>query len=73
MVAQHQLSLSASVNYQWSDREQRTDLRYNPFSGVYRSRPVNVHGGRLLSVRLNYDQGFGHLFRLQNSSNISPA
>ena len=71
MVAQHQLSLSASVNYQWSDREQRTDLRYNPFSGVYRSRPVNVHGGRSLSVHLNYDQGFGHLFRLQNSFRLT--
>jgi len=71
MLAKQQLTISSSVSYRWNDREERTALRYNSLRGIYTSRPVNVHGSRSLSFRLNYDQSFGSLLRLKNSFSLS--
>lgn len=66
ILAKQQLSLSATVGYKDSDRETRNALTYQPSTGIYTSRPENVRGSRSWNFQLNYDQGFGDIFRLQN-------
>ncbi|MBQ8050732.1 MAG: outer membrane beta-barrel protein [Bacteroidaceae bacterium] len=71
VLARQQLSLSTTVAYRTSDRETRTALIYQPSTGVYTSHPENVRGSRSWSFRLNYDQGFGDIFRLQNDFRLT--
>ena len=71
MLAKQQLSLSATIDYKFSDRETRTALTYQPSTGIYTSRPENVRGSRYWNFRLNYDQGFGDIFRLQNDLRLA--
>ncbi len=66
ILAKQQLSLAVAIGYKQSDRETRTALTYQPSTGVYTSRPRNVRGTRGLTFRVNYDQGLGDIFRLQN-------
>lgn len=66
VLAKQQLSLSATIGFKSSDRETRNALTYQPSSGIYTSRPENVHGSQSWNFQLNYDQGFGDIFRLQN-------
>ena len=71
VLAKQQLSLSATIDYKFSDRETRTALTYQPSTGIYTSRPENVRGSRSWNFRLNYDQGFGDIFRLQNDLRLT--
>ena len=71
VLAKQQLSLSATIDYKFSDRETRTALTYQPSTGIYTSRPENVRGSRYWNFRLNYDQGFGDIFRLQNDLRLA--
>ena len=66
VLARSQTSLSASVGYSRNDQETTTALCYNPVTAVYVSRPENVQGSKSWNFRLNYDQGIGDYFRLQN-------
>ena len=67
ILAKQQLSLSATVGYLRNDRMTLNALTYQPTTGIYTSRPENVPGGQTWSFRLNYDQGFGDVLRLQNT------
>ena len=71
VLAKQQLSLSVTIDYKFSDRETRTALTYQPSTGIYTSRPENVRGSRSWNFRLNYDQGFGDIFRLQNDLRLT--
>lgn len=71
MVDKHQLMLSTSVAFHHSDRETRAAQLYNPATGVYVSRPVNVRGSQSWTFKLNYDQGLGDLFRLRNDFSLT--
>ncbi|MBQ9284736.1 MAG: outer membrane beta-barrel protein [Bacteroidaceae bacterium] len=71
MLSKQQLSLSATIDYKSSDRETRTALAYQPSTGIYTSRLENVPGSRSRTFRLNYDQGFGDIFRLQNDFRLT--
>ncbi|MBO4801475.1 MAG: outer membrane beta-barrel protein [Bacteroidaceae bacterium] len=71
ILAKQQLSLSATVAYTHNDRMARNALTYQPSTGIYTSRPENVPGGQTWNFRLNYDQGFGDIVRLQNVLNIT--
>ena len=66
VLARSQTSFSASIAYQDIDRDQTTALSYNPATAVYVSRPENISGGHSWDFRLNYDQGLGDMFRLEN-------
>ena len=66
VLARSQTSFSASIAYQDIDHEQTTALSYDPATAVYVSRPENIRGGHTWNYRLNYDQGLGDLFRLEN-------
>ena len=71
ILGKQQLTLSATVSYKRSDRATRTALTYQPATGVYTSRQENVRGGEGWEFRLNYDQGFGDVVRLQNDLRLS--
>jgi hypothetical protein len=71
VLAKQQLSLSATVSYKDSDRETRNALTYQPSTGIYTSRPENVRGSRSWNFGLNYDQGLGDIFRLQNDFHLT--
>ncbi|MBQ7495627.1 MAG: outer membrane beta-barrel protein [Bacteroidaceae bacterium] len=71
VLARQQLSLSATAAYTRHDRETRNALTYQPATGIYTSRPKNVPGGQTWDFRLNYDQGFGDIFRLQNTFRLT--
>lgn len=71
VLAKQQLSLSATIGYKDSDRETRNALTYQPSTGVYTSRPENVSGSRAWNFGLNYDQGLGDIFRLQNDFRLT--
>ena len=43
---------------------------YNPTTGVYESKPVNVRGGDQWSFGMNYDQGLGVYFRLMSKLSL---
>ena len=64
VIARSQTSLSASISYNYNDRETTTALSYDPSTAVYVSRPENVKGSRSWNFRMNYDQGLGDYFRL---------
>ncbi|MBQ9640407.1 MAG: outer membrane beta-barrel protein [Bacteroidaceae bacterium] len=66
VLARSQTSLSATLGFRKADREVTTALSYNPATAAYVSRPENVRGSRLISFRMNYDQGLGEYLRLQN-------
>ena len=66
ILAKQQLSLSTTIGYKESDRETRNALTYQPSTGIYTSRPENVRGSQSWNFQLNYEQGFGDTFRLQN-------
>lgn len=66
VLARSQTSLSASIAYQDIDHDQTTALSYDPATAVYVSRPENIRGGHSWDFRLNYDQGLGDMFRLEN-------
>lgn len=44
---------------------------YNTLTGVYTSKPVNVKGGDQWTLSVNYDQGIGVDFRLQNKLDLT--
>lgn len=44
---------------------------YNTLTGVYTSKPVNVKGGDQWQLSVNYDQGIGVDFRLQNKLDLT--
>ena len=69
--ARSQTSISATINYNHSDHETTTALSYDPSTAVYVSRPENVRGSKSWIFRLNFDQGFGDLFRLQNDFRLN--
>ena len=71
VLARSQTSLSASVGYQASDRDQVTALSYNPSTAVYVSRPENIKGSRSWEFRLDIDQAMGELFRLENELRLN--
>ena len=66
VLARSQTSLSASIAYQDIDRDQTTALTYDPATAVYVSRQENIRGSHSWDLRLNYDQGLGDMFRLEN-------
>ena len=66
VLARSQTSFSATVNYNHKDREAIDALSYTPATAVYVSRPENIRGSKSWNFRLNYDQGLGDYFRLQN-------
>lgn len=66
VLARSQTSLSASISYNYNDRETTTALSYDPSTAVYVSRPENVKGSSSWNFRLNFDQGLGDYFRLVN-------
>ncbi|MBQ6063934.1 MAG: outer membrane beta-barrel protein [Prevotella sp.] len=66
VLARSQTSFSASIGYQDIDHDLTTALRYDPATAVYVSRPENIRGSHTWNFRLNYDQGLGDMFRLEN-------
>jgi len=66
VLARSQTSLSATIGFSHNDRETTTALSYNPVTAVYVSKAENVRGSKSWDFRLNYDQGLGDYFRLQN-------
>ena len=66
VLARSQTSLSASVAYQHIDRDRTTAISYDPATAVYVSRPENIRGNHTWTFRLNYDQGLGDMFRVEN-------
>ena len=71
MIAKQQLALSATIDYSCTDHRVSNALTYQPSTGIYTSRFENVPGGHAWNFRLNYDQGFGDIFRLQNTFRLS--
>ena len=71
IASKQQLSIGVNVSYRTSDREIRNAQTYQPSKGIYTSRPENVRGSQSWDFRLNYDQGFGDIIRLQNDFRLS--
>ena len=71
ILSKQQLSLSATIGYKHNDRMTSNALTYQPSTGIYTSRPENVPGGHTWNFRLNYDQGFGDVVRLQNNFRLT--
>ena len=71
MLAKQQLALSLAIDYSCTDHRVSNALTYQPSTGIYTSRFENVPGGHAWNFRLNYDQGFGDIVRLQNTFRLS--
>lgn len=61
-----QLQLSADAGIHITDRAHQQMLYYDSNRASYLSKAENVEGELSLYMRMNYDQGFGDIFRLNN-------
>ena len=66
VIPSKQLSVGFNAKFSTTDHAIVTALSYDPATNVYTSRPESVPGSRSWEVNLNYDQGLGNYFRLQN-------
>ena len=70
IVPSRQLSIGFNAKYSTTDHSNITALSYDPATNIYTSRPESVPGSRTWEVNLNYDQGLGNYFRLQNDLKV---
>lgn len=70
MWLRKQIVLGLSASYRKDINPIGTLYTYNPTTGVYESKPVNVRGGQQWRFGLNYDQGLGVYFRLMSKFSL---
>ena len=63
--------LGVSASYKNYSNPVKSMYSYNTASGVYVTKPMNVRGGDLYELKVNYDHGFGAFFRLANQIGVS--
>lgn len=73
MWLRKQIVLGLSASYQKDINPMATLFSYSSRTGVYTSKPMNVKGGDQWKLDVNYDQGLGIDFRLQNKLSLISA
>jgi len=71
MWLRKQIVLGLNVSYTKNINPLGSLFSYNSQTGVYSSKPVNVKGGDQWQATVNYDQGIGVDFRLQNKLDVT--
>ena len=71
MWLRKQIVLDLSASYTKDINPLGSLFSYNTLTGVYTSKPVNVKGGDQWQLSVNYDQGLGVDFRLQNKLDLT--